>query len=520
MNPDKFFTLLALSAFIGVPRRFSPPENFNRFIAAVIGVLSLLILLLIASGDRTHLEILEASVQEGEQEVPTQTQITFLFNRPIDAKSIESHFILNPPVEGYYSAVGRRFAFTPKYGFIYETLYTLTLQKEAKDLLGREMSAGFETRFSTKKRYLAYLSSQEGEKGRVYRIHPGGQEKWPMTEPEEVVKVFAVSPDGKNLAYAISTSDPLRPDKLYLKNLETGKKNEISLPGPLDLSAPQFSPDGNLLGFIGATVEDGTIRSDWAVYLANLGEPSLRAVKFDFSQQVDQSTSSALLSETLKRAILSVHLKRETFTFSPDGGALVLRDKNGDFSLVTPTQDSLTGLGPYLEVGNFNATGDKIAFVDLNPADPELKGKILIHSATGAAQEISDPSLDNMDPRFAHRSPTKMVYAAGIKVSDTVRLYHLELVDLMDKNPQSQGEIGPTPTALTKSSDHSDEHPVWSPDDQWIAFERFSQEELERVSTSPLSKEAHRGGEIWVIKADGSQLHSLGARGTNLVWIP
>ncbi len=526
--------------------------NFDRFILATIGLLALLILLLIASGDQTHLEILEVSPADGSQEVPINSQITILFNRPVDAKSIENSFNLNPPVEGYYSAVGRRFAFTPKYSLTSETAYTLTLQKTAKDLGGREMQKDFTLRFRTKKQYLAYLSMEGGETGQIYRIHPGSGEKWPLTEPNEPVKAFDVSSDGKILAYVVKAQDPSQSDKLYLKNLESGEKQEISVilndpnttkpsdgtqyPGSktIEISTPQFSPDARyshnlersnrtesswgrgLLGFTGMITQNGSTSSNWEVYLANLGESSLQAVKSDVGREINQAAASGLIIEALIKSIVTVHLKQDSFRFSPDGNALVLRDKVGDFSLVTLTKDSITILGPYLEVSNFNARGDQIAFVDVKPEDPELKGKILIQPSTGEVKEISDSSFDNMDPRFANRYPTKIVYAAGVKVANGVKIYHLELLDLESKNRQNLSTLLPS----GEPSSYSDEHPAWSPDDRWIAFERFSREELEKTSNPFLIKKVHKGGEIWMIKTDGSQFQTLGVRGTNLVWFP
>jgi hypothetical protein len=525
-------------------------NNFDRFILAIIGLFTFLILLLIALGDQTYLEILEVNPPPGSQDVPLNSQITILFNRPINAKSIENNFNLNPPVEGYYSAVGRRFAFTPKYSLASETTYTLTLQKAAKDSGGREMRKDFTLHFSTKKQYLAYLSIEDGETGQVYRIHPSSGEKWSLTEPGEPVKAFDISPDGKILAYVVKTPDPLQSDKLYLKNLESGKKQEISIlfnnlnssespdsteptgSKTLEISIPQFSPDARyshnlgrsnrtespwgkgLLGFIGMITQNGSAQSNWEVYLANLGESFPQAVKFEIGREINQAAASGLILEALIKAIVTIHLKQDSFRFSPDGNALVLRDKVGDFSLVTLTKDNITLLGPYLEVGNFNARGDQIAFVDVKPEDPELKGKILIHPSTGEIKEISDPSFDNMDPRFANRYPTKIVYAAGVKVSPGVKMYHLELLDLESKNRRNLSALLPP----GESALYSDEHPVWSPDDQWIAFERFSREEIEKTSNPFLIKKIHKGGEIWMIKVDGSQVRTLGVRGTHLVW--
>jgi len=97
------------------------------------------------------------------------------------------------------------------------------------------------------------------------------------------------------------------------------------------------------------------------------------------------------------------------------------------------------------------------------------------------------------------RSPNWHPQGGRIALSDGVRL-GLVGVD-------SDGQAADAPVWLTYGSEGVDHYPCWSPDGQWLAFER------ERIA--PDAGEPH----IFTMRADGDQLRDLG-EGYTPAWSP
>jgi hypothetical protein len=77
-------------------------------------VLSLLIGILLLSGDRTAPRVRDFSWQD-KQVGAEDTAFTLTFSRPMNHASVEANLQINPPIPGKFSWAGRRMAYTPLY---------------------------------------------------------------------------------------------------------------------------------------------------------------------------------------------------------------------------------------------------------------------------------------------------------------------------------------------------------------------------------------------------------------------
>jgi len=74
----------------------------------------------------------------GKLIMPEQQQLKFTFSRPMDQKSVEEEFSLDPQTEGQVSWSGRTMVFTPKYIYLPDTEYIVRFNS-GKDKYGKKL---------------------------------------------------------------------------------------------------------------------------------------------------------------------------------------------------------------------------------------------------------------------------------------------------------------------------------------------------------------------------------------------
>jgi hypothetical protein len=110
----------------------------------VWGALSALLLLvliglLMLGGDMIGPRITSFNYR-GKLIMPEQQQLKFTFSRPMDQKSVEEGFFIDPQAEGQVSWSGRTMVFTPKYIYLPDTEYTVRFNS-GKDIYGKKLKA-------------------------------------------------------------------------------------------------------------------------------------------------------------------------------------------------------------------------------------------------------------------------------------------------------------------------------------------------------------------------------------------
>jgi len=155
-------------------------------------------------------------------------------------------------------------------------------------------------RFSPDGKWIAFLSSREGDKSQVFLLPRGGGEASRLTDLKGGVSAFAWSPDSKRLALIASDPDPdetkgeegkgdektarpivtrrlqfMRDTEGYLKEIrshlyvfDVEKKASIQITsGPYDDEQPAWSPDGKTLAFVSNRTAEPDSNRDSNIFL-------------------------------------------------------------------------------------------------------------------------------------------------------------------------------------------------------------------------------------------------------------
>lgn len=286
------------------------------------------------------------------------TAFIMTFDRPMDAQGVAQNLVIDPPLPGKFSWAGKRLAYTLLQPAPYGEAYQLNLRgaKEkfaASGKLGKTMQP-FSSEFQTRDRALAYIGTDEKEKGRLIVYNWTKDEPRVLTPPNLVVLDFQVYPEGKSILFsAVDRNRPtegIQDSELYRVttglNLGSEATKEAFVPtlelvlDNLEYQNLQFqlAADGQAIAVQRVNRKDP---ADFGLWLLEPDqEPQrLNLVGGDFAIAPDGKTLAMPQGEGV--AIFSLENIQEepldflprfgqVVTFSPDGASAVLVDFNSD----------------------------------------------------------------------------------------------------------------------------------------------------------------------------------------------
>lgn len=245
-----------------IPKKRIQP--IDRVALAVMVVLSLLIAVLLLSGDHTAPQVRNFSWQE-QQIGAEDTAFILTFSRPMNHDSVEANLKIDPPIPGKISWAGRRMAYTPLFPVPYGLQYQVKLngaREQVAGIQGKQMQP-FSATFRTRDRAFSYIGIEGQEQGRLILYNLTTQKKTVLTPPDLVVMDFKPYPDGERILF--SASDRKSQEKgLLTQQLYTtttglsfvSSADDIEPPGRLNLVLDskdyqnlkfELSPDGKTI---------------------------------------------------------------------------------------------------------------------------------------------------------------------------------------------------------------------------------------------------------------------------------
>jgi hypothetical protein len=341
------------------PKKFLQP--IDRLALGVMLALSLLIGILLWSGDRTAPRVRDFSWQD-KQVGAEDTAFTLTFSRPMDHASVERNLQINPPIPGKFSWAGRRMAYTTLFPAPYGNKYQVQLQG-AKDQFPGNKSTGtpvkpFTASFRTRDRAFAYVGINAEEQGRLILYNLTTGQKTVLTPKDLVVMDFKPYPDGDRILF--SASERKSQEKgLLMQQLYTVTTG-IAVKSP---EQPQASPEPfGRVTLVLDSKEYQNLHFDLsadgktiAVQRLNRGNPA-------------DSGPWILQSDAKPRPLGNTG---GDFLFTPDSAALALLQGQGVAIVpLKPGAKPLDFLPKFGQVLNFTSDGSAAAMLKFNTDDP------------------------------------------------------------------------------------------------------------------------------------------------------
>ena len=209
---------------------------------AVMLLLSVLIGLIIWKGD-----VVKPSVRnftwENQQIGADNLSFSLTFSRPMDSKSIEENFKIDPPLAGKISWAGRRMVYTLLTPAPYGTNYQVKLEK-GKDKYSQaegknRVMQPFTGSFTTRNRAILYIGAAPEIQGQLVLYNLTQEQKKVLTPKDLIVMDFEPFPNGDKILFSARSSK--NPDLLsaQLYTVTTGISGQVGketeAPGKVDL---------------------------------------------------------------------------------------------------------------------------------------------------------------------------------------------------------------------------------------------------------------------------------------------
>lgn len=460
-------------------------DRLDRAVAAAIAVTLVLAVFVLLRGDQVGVRIAQTQPADGAGDVGLRPVIGLTFSEQMRQTALEGRLSFSPPVTGTLRWSGNAALFTPAAPLAADTAYTLTIRAGAESARGRLTRDDVVVRFATHRPRLVYLAPATGISDLVIAdVGGSGQERKLTSEPFGVYD-FAVSPDGRGIAFSANRDGGGSRD-LYLVGVDGNDRKRIVSCDQQHCQSPSWSADGSRIVFERRNLEKGAIgvipgASRPYIYDINIGQASSL---FTDTQYVASAPRWSTAGETLTyydtiQSILTVFdlsagttvevpsVLGDAPAWAPDGGSFLLSD------LVSGNEGRLQQLLRF-----------DYATVTLSPVMPLTNTNDYGAAWSPAGDEIV----------FGRQS------AESFSASSGVAFY----------GPQVwvTGADGLNPRALTTDTEYSHAGMTWSPDGRWISLVRTN---LRTINPIP---------EVWLIRPDGGAARSVARDATLPAWVP
>lgn len=296
-------------------KRFSQP--LDRVAVVLILVLSVLIGLLLWSGDRTAPRVRDFSWQN-KQVGAQDAAFTLTFNRPMAQASVEANLYIEPPLPGKFSWAGRRMAYTLTQPAPYGTSFQVQLQgardQFSETASNRPLVKLFLGRFTSRDRAFVYLGASGADTGRLILYNLTRQQKTALTPSNLMIDEYECYPEGDRVLFSATDRSDQRglfqefDPKLY--TVSTG----IHFNSP-DQQQSSQAPAGQI-----ELVLDNT---DYKIYQFDLSPDGQAIVVECLDKRRSAPSSLWLLKPDSPSEVLDIR-PGENFIITPDSSSLMI----------------------------------------------------------------------------------------------------------------------------------------------------------------------------------------------------
>jgi hypothetical protein len=182
-------------------------EPLDRLALALIGILTVVMMILLIAGDHTSPRVRNFSWQDQQVGVDDQAFI-LTFSRPMNQNSVEENLRIDPSLPGKISWAGRRMAYTLSQPIPYGQQFELQLQG-ARDLFAQPgeieaLSDPFIGKFCSRDRALVYLGTNAEEEGQLILYNFTQPRTRVLTPKDLIVMDYKIYPQGDRILFSAS----------------------------------------------------------------------------------------------------------------------------------------------------------------------------------------------------------------------------------------------------------------------------------------------------------------------------
>ncbi len=405
------------------------------------------------------------------QEVASGAALRLTFSRPVDRRSAEASFRLDPPAPGRFFWDEQTLTFQPSQPLSPNTDYTVTIAAGLQDDSGRANGAPLSWGFRTRGPRLLVLRAAEDGASELWLVAPDGQGARQLLRAPDGISDVIVAPDGARAVYVELRG--IERSALMLLDLESGATRPLADDPGFSAAAPAWASAGDFIAFERRALVNGA-----------LGVPRV------WLAQPDGSILGSLTSGDGSDISYAP-------AWSPDGNSVAFVDGVSQELKVYSFFTDLTTTLPARSGERASWLPDGSALV-YSGAEAGPGGLSLRLRRVGLDEPY--PVADLSDGAAAELTPA--VSPDGLRVAYTRR---------PPEQPESTIWVAPLDGGpgrqLSSSGPHQDTQPVWSPDGRSVAFVRGS-------AAGP------RGSAAMVVDLDGGQERAVLDGAVLLAWAP
>ncbi len=234
---------------------------FDGYMLVVIAVLLLGIAGVVISGDHIGVQILDVNPVNGAV-APYSSRIQIVFDQPMDQRSVERHFSIEPTITGAFTWRSTTMIFTPDFPLTPSQQYNITVNPGAKSTTGRELNEAYQWSFVTQAAIAYYLYPSNAVERGLWAVSTADAVPYEVYTPQYGIVHFAPSPDGTQIAVT-GYGEDLAVD-IWLIEADGSNPRQLTHCAPEACGQAAWSPDGSLLAYeyypLGESVAPGPSR--------------------------------------------------------------------------------------------------------------------------------------------------------------------------------------------------------------------------------------------------------------------
>ena len=461
-------------------------STFDTIAFVIAGTLIVGIVGVLLMGDRVGVQIDEIAPEvEGGSTQP----ITIQFSAPMNRVTVEANFQTDPPLDGRFewSEDSTTLNFHPDTPRAVDSTHTVTVLAGAESQRGRLFLNDFTASYTVRAPQALYLAPANSAPQNIYAVDMANPDvPVQLTDSETGVFDFAVSPDGRMIAFA-EYDDNVRDINIKLLHVDTELIQTLTACLNATCTSPVWHPNGRSLVYVRVDGGQSFGTAQTRIWTVNtVGDSFDNAPLFDDNQMIGYAPQWSADGLTIA-------------FYDPSAPGILIHDR--------VTQGIQFVPNPSGRMGALSADAQTLVFADFtrNPAQSATSFLQITDLETGTTEVLTSPD-DAVDDSIVAWHPNDGTLTIGRRYTDERATQGIQLYSL---HPET-GAL----EALIVDSRYTNAIYSWDPTGTFLIVQRFQLFEDDGERTSNGSTE------VWVYDSRDESLIQVGDNAFIPSWLP